>query len=54
MLAYPVDVGVYPNDTAKKYPNRIGFEVLAYAISETDPIGRNSFYGGDYFLKKIV
>jgi len=30
---------VHPYGTLKKYPNRVVFSILAYAISETDPIG---------------
>lgn len=32
-------VRVYLNSTPKKYSNRVGFRVLAYANPETDPIG---------------
>lgn len=29
---------VYPIDRLKKYPNRVGFGFLAYAIRKSDPI----------------
>ena len=38
-IGYRCAVGVYPNGISKKYANRVGFEVLACAIPQTDPIG---------------
>lgn len=32
-------VRVHPFGMAKKYPNRVGFLILAYAIREANPIG---------------
>ncbi len=36
-------IRVHSIGTAKKYPNRVGFGLLAYAIYATDPT-RNYFY----------